>query len=169
MTLWSPEQRTSGGTPAAQCPDDHEEQNVTDPFRTPRQARLAQGDCPVCGELMHITRLECDNCSTAIEGHFMLHTLSRLPMDHLNFLESFIRNRGVIKDVEVDLGISYPTVKARLEDVVTALGYSSAGNRMRPSQVREERRQILEKLQNKEITSDEAARQLADLGERSAR
>jgi hypothetical protein len=139
---------------------------VTDSLRTPRQIRLAQGDCPVCGEIMHITRLECDHCGTAIEGHFVLHALSRLSMEHLDFLESFIRNRGTIKDVEVDLGISYPTVKARLDDVVTALGYSADG-RLRPSQAREERRTILEQLRKKEISSEEAAKKLASLGERS--
>jgi hypothetical protein len=118
---------------------------------------------------MHITRLECDHCGTAIEGHFMLHALSRLPMEHLDFLESFIRNRGVIKDIEVDLGISYPTVKSRLDDVVTALGYPAADGRLRPSQVREERRTILEKLRKKEISSEDAAKKLASLGERSTR
>jgi hypothetical protein len=118
---------------------------------------------------MHITRLECDHCGTAIEGHFMLHALSRLPKEHLDFLESFIRNRGVIKDIEVDLGISYPTVKSRLDDVVTALGYPAAEGRLRPSQVREERRTILEKLRKKEISSEDAAKKLASLGERSTR
>ena len=142
---------------------------MTDSMRTPRQIRLAQGDCPVCGEIMHITRLECDHCGTAIEGHFMLHTLSRLSMEHLDFLESFIRNRGVIKDVEVDLGISYPTVKSRLDEVVTAMGYPAADGRLRPSQVREERRTILEKLRKKEISSEDAAKKLASLGERSTR
>lgn len=142
---------------------------MTDSFRTPQQQRFAQGDCPVCGETMHIARLECDNCGTAMEGHFLLNTLSRLSGEHLDFLESFIRNRGVIKDIEVDLGISYPTVKSRLEDVIRSLGYSSADGRLRPSQVREERRTILEQLRTKAISSEEAAKKLASLGERSAR
>jgi hypothetical protein len=142
---------------------------LTDSFRTPQQMRFAQGDCPVCGETMHIARLECNSCGTAIEGHFLLNTLSRLSIEHLDFLESFIRNRGVIKDIEVDLGISYPTVKSRLEDVIKSLGYSTADDRLRPSQVREERRTILEQLRMKTISSDEAARKLASLGERSAR
>jgi hypothetical protein len=142
---------------------------VTDLTNTSQQARFARGDCPVCGDTMHIARLECDNCGTAMEGHFLLSALSRLSADHLEFLESFIRNRGVIKDVEVDLGISYPTVKSRLEDVIKSLGYSSAEDRLRPSQVREERRTILEQLRTKKISSEEAARKLMILGERSSR
>lgn len=145
------------------------EDTVTDSTRPSRQARFAQGDCPVCGETMHIARLECDNCGTAMEGHFLLNSLSRLSADHLDFLESFIRNRGVIKDIEVDLGISYPTVKSRLEDVIKSLGYSSAEDRLRPSQMREERRTILEQLRTKKISSEDAARKLMNLGERSTR
>lgn len=137
-----------------------------DVTRTSRQARLAQGDCPVCGDMLHITRMECDGCGTAIEGHFVLHALSRLSPDHLTFLESFIRNKGVIKDVEVDLGISYPTVKSRLDDVVNALGYEREAGSMRPSKAREERRTILDQLRNGEISSDEAVRRLATMGER---
>lgn len=125
-----------------------------------------RGDCPVCSNPLHITRLECASCGTALEGHFLLSRLTRLAPEHMTFLESFIRNRGVIKDIEVDLGISYPTVKARLDDVVRALGYAGDEPTMRPSQVREERRSILEQLQKARITADEAARRLTAIGER---
>ena len=125
-----------------------------------------RGDCPVCGGPFHITRLECNACGSALEGHFLLHRLSRLTHDQMNFLESFIGNRGVIKDIEVDLGISYPTVKSRLEDVTSALGYGTSESSLRPSQVREERRSILEDLQTERISADEAARRLSALGER---
>lgn len=127
---------------------------------------VVRGECPVCSELLHVTRLECGSCGTAIEGHFLLDRLSRLTPEQTTFLETFIKNRGVIKDIEVDLGISYPTVKARLDEVVRALGYSTSDSSLRPSQVREERRSILEALQNKRISADDAARRLAALGER---
>lgn len=129
---------------------------------------VVRGDCPVCTGPLHITRLECDNCGTALEGNFLLNRLSRLSPEHMAFLESFIRNRGVIKDIEVDLGISYPTVKARIDEVVRSLGYPGGDSSLRPSQVREERRSILEQLQNEEITADDAAQRLAALAEGSA-
>lgn len=169
MTPVAPETETGCPDRAPRFPGPDEELNVTDSTRPSPQARFAQGDCPVCGDMMHIARLECDNCGTAMEGHFLLNSLSRLSMDHLDFLESFIRNRGVIKDIEVDLGISYPTVKSRLEEVIKSLGYSTAEDRLRPSQVREERRTILEQLRTKKISSEEAARKLMNLGERSTR
>lgn len=127
-----------------------------------------KADCPTCGDLMHVARLECDSCGTSVEGNFFLHKLNRLPTDSIAFLESFIRNKGVIKDMEVDLGISYPTVKARLDEVVAQLGYASTRGRLRPSQEREERRNILERLRTGAISAETAADLLADLNERSA-
>lgn len=127
-----------------------------------------KADCPTCGDLMHVARLECDTCGTSVEGNFFLHNMNRLPTESLAFLESFIRNKGVIKDMEVDLGISYPTVKARLDEVVRQLGYPEQRGRLRPSQEREERRSILEELRTGAISAETAAERLADLNERSS-
>ena len=126
-----------------------------------------RADCPTCGDLMHVTRLECDACGTAVEGNFFLHSISRLPADSVGFLESFIRNKGVIKDIEVDLGISYPTVKARLDDVVKQLGFAEQRGKLRPSQEREERRSILERLSAGTISAETAAQLMATLNEGS--
>lgn len=126
-----------------------------------------RADCPTCGDLMRVTRLECGTCGTSVEGHFLLHNMNRLPTDSLAFLESFIRNKGVIKDMEVDLGISYPTVKTRLDEVVRQLGFPEQRGRLRPSQEREERRSILERLSNGSISAETASQMLAELGERS--
>lgn len=126
-----------------------------------------KADCPTCGDLMHVARLECDTCGTSVEGNFLLHAMNRLPTESLAFLEAFIRNKGVIKDIEVDLGISYPTVKARLDEVVKQLGYTDQRGRLRPSQEREERRSILEDLRAGTISAETAAERLALLNERS--
>ncbi len=126
------------------------------------------GQCPVCGEELHVTRLECGSCETGIDGHFALDRFSRLSPEHLAFLEVFIKNRGVIKDVEAELGISYPTVRARLDEAIRGLGFpATADDALRPSQVREERRQILEALRSKSISADEAASRLTALTARN--
>lgn len=127
----------------------------------------APGQCPVCGSALHVTRLECGHCHTGIDGHFRLDRFARLSAEQLSFLEVFIKNRGIIKDVEVELGISYPTVRARLDDAIRGLGYTAKESDLRPSQAREERRSILEELRAKHISADEAARRLASLGDRS--
>jgi hypothetical protein len=131
------------------------------------QLHAAPGLCPVCRQELHVTRLQCGTCGTGIDGHFRLGRFARLSSEHLNFLEVFIKNRGIIKDVEAELGISYPTVRARLDDVIRALGFPApSDDGLRPSQAREERRQILEALRGKEISADEAAKRLATLGDR---
>ena len=81
---------------------------------------------PVTGEPLLITRLEGPTTGIAIEGRFSFAGGSRLDAlspEHLTFVEVFLKNRGIIKDVEVALGISYPTVRARLDEVIRALGY----------------------------------------------
>jgi hypothetical protein len=125
------------------------------------------GQCPVCSNPLTVTRLECRTCGTVVEGNFVLGRFARLKGEQLAFLDVFIKNRGIIKDVEAELGISYPTVRARLDDVLRALGYpTSDADGLRPSQAREERRQILEELREKRISADVAAQRLASLADR---
>ncbi len=126
------------------------------------------GRCPVCSHELSVTRLQCGNCQTQIEGRFQLGRFQRLSPEQLAFIEVFVKNRGIIKDVEAELGISYPTVRARLDDVLRAMGFPAGGDddpRVSPrdarNQAREERRRILEALQNQQITPEEAARRLA--------
>lgn len=124
--------------------------------------------CPVCSHELHVTRLQCGNCQTQIEGQFHLGRFQRLSAEQLAFIEVFVKNRGIIKDVEAELGISYPTVRARLDDVLRGMGYPTGGDddpRVSPrdarNQARDERRRILEALQNQQISPEEAARRLA--------
>jgi len=125
------------------------------------------GRCPICGDELAVTRLQCGNCDTQIEGRFRLGRFQRLSADQLAFLEVFVKNRGIIKDVEAELGLSYPTVRARLDDTLRAMGFPTGGEddprtspRQAQAQAREERRRILEDLREKRITADEAARRL---------
>ena len=80
--------------------------------------------CPVCAAEMRITRLQCDGCGSALEGSFTLGRFQRLTREQLQFVELFMLCRGKIKDMEERLGVSYPTVVARLNEVVTAMGYT---------------------------------------------
>src|SRR5258708_34852840 len=83
------------------------------------------GRCPICNESLHVVRLECESCGTRLEGSFALGRFHSLTTDQLEFLETFIRARGNFKDVERELGISYPTVRSRLDAVIRALGFPS--------------------------------------------
>ena len=93
--------------------------------------------------------------------------------EQLDFVEVFLKNRGIIKDVESELGISYPTVRARLDDSLRAMGFTASDDgteqKAPAGPAREDRRKILEELRAKNITADEAARRLAALSERGNR
>lgn len=85
-------------------------------------ARDVISTCPVCeGELL-ISRLHCRSCGTAIEGEFGVGRFGRLSREQLDLLESFLRARGNLKEMERELGISYPTVRGRVDALVRALG-----------------------------------------------
>lgn len=124
------------------------------------------GRCPVCINELQVTRLHCPNCDTGIDGRFALSRFQRLSSDQLGFIEAFIRNRGIIKDVEVELGISYPTVRARLDETIRAMGFAVAeGGARGQAALREDRRSILEELKARRITAEEAQRRLEKLAE----
>lgn len=129
------------------------------------QKRRMPSRCPVCSEEMTVTRLRCMHCDTAIEGTFEVNRFARLSREHLVFVEVFLKARGNIKEVERELGISYPTVRGRLDAVLEALGYrvdpAAAEEVTRGKQHR--RKEILDALNRGELTSEDAVRQLKNI------
>ncbi|MHB1356883.1 MAG: DUF2089 family protein [Anaerolineae bacterium] len=115
------------------------------------------GRCPICNETLEVTKLHCHACDTTIEGHFGLGRFYLLSADQLAFVETFVRCEGKINKVEEEMGISYPTVRSRLNDVIRALGYEVREDAA-PST--EQRKIILEQLANGKISSDEAIKLL---------
>src|SRR3954453_8017887 len=79
--------------------------------------------CPVCSGELAVTRLRCATCGTTIEGEFGVGRFARLTREQMQVLESFLRSRGNLRDMERELQISYPTVRARVEALVRALGF----------------------------------------------
>jgi len=106
--------------------------------------------CPVCNSKLKAVKLKCDKCGTVIENDFEFSKFEYLDEELLNFIEVFIKCRGNIKDVEKDLGISYPTVRVKLNEVVSALGYSVV---KKPSV---EAKDIIDMLEKGEISADQA-------------
>src|SRR5271154_977989 len=81
--------------------------------------------CPSCDGDLTVTRLRCPDCEISIDGEFAPPALLKLTGAQIDFVEGFIKNRGVIRHVERELGVSCPTVRARLDEVIAALGYSA--------------------------------------------
>jgi hypothetical protein len=130
--------------------------------------------CPVCAQELTVTRLHCRSCGTTLEGEFTVGRFGRLNREQLGLLESFLRSRGNLREMERELGISYPTVRARVDALVRALGLgdgerpteeveavggglddaSPAGD---PAVLDAARRAILERLARHEVSAEEAA------------
>lgn len=106
--------------------------------------------CPVCSSKLNVTKLKCKKCDTVIENDFELSKFSYLTMEQLNFVEVFIKCRGNIKDVEKELGISYPTVRGKLEDLIASLGYTQSNEK------EDNRAEVIDKLEKGEITAEQA-------------
>ncbi|MBV9175255.1 MAG: DUF2089 domain-containing protein [Chloroflexi bacterium] len=116
--------------------------------------------CPVCNDDLRIVRLECPACGSALQGNFTLGRLARLTREQLQFVETFIRCRGKIKDVEEELGISYPTVVGRLNEVVQAMGFEV---RPEDANLAQRRQEILDALAAGDLNANEAAARLRAL------
>ncbi|HET9879601.1 MAG TPA: DUF2089 domain-containing protein [Candidatus Limnocylindria bacterium] len=137
--------------------------------------------CPVCeGELM-ISRLHCRSCGTALEGEFGVGRFGRLSREQLSLLESFLRSRGNLKEMERELNISYPTVRSRVDALVRAIGLADGDDEASDDEFETDavaesatpasdagadaRRAILERLARRELSAEDAATELRALGE----
>ena len=114
--------------------------------------------CPSCDGNLTVARLRCSECAISIDGEFALPALLKLSGAQIDFVEVFIKNRGVIRDVERELGVSYPTVRARLDEVIAALGYSpkSAPDASASDDGGSRRRAVLADLKDGKLTPDQA-------------
>ncbi len=116
--------------------------------------------CPVCGGKLLVTGLVCKTCGTEIRGEFVQNEFASLPPEQLEFLRMFLKARGNLKELERLLGVSYPTVRARFDALLRALGYEEGPD------LEDERRTILDALERGELSPEEAAERLDALKRR---
>jgi hypothetical protein len=119
--------------------------------------------CPSCDGNLTVARLDCPDCAISIEGEFAPPALLKLTGAQIDFIEVFIKNRGIIREVERELGVSYPTVRARLDEVIAALGYSA---KTAPETSTDDggsrRRSVLADLKGGKLTPEEALAALSE-------
>jgi hypothetical protein len=77
--------------------------------------------CPYCQQLMEVSRMSCRGCQCSIEGQFPSSRLANLPTEHQRFIELFVLAGGNLKQIAEQAGVSYPTVRSRLDKVIDAL------------------------------------------------
>jgi len=129
------------------------------PRKVVRMQRRTVGRCPVCGGQLAVRRLECESCETVIEGRFTQSRFDRLTPEQQEFVEVFLLARGNIKEVERVLGISYPTVRNRLDAVLEAMGHKVERD---AGEVAGRRAEVLARLDRGEITVAEAIKLLRE-------
>lgn len=111
------------------------------------------GTCPVCSNKLVATKLSCQVCHTEITGEFELSRFSNLNKEEIHFVETFVRVYGSIKEMEKQLGISYPTVKKNLDQIISKMGYAV--------EVNEDKTQlVLDQLEKKELSVEAAIKLL---------
>src|SRR3954468_217075 len=122
--------------------------------------------CPVCSNELAVTRLQCQRCARTLEADFTCGRFGRLSREQLALLESFLRSRGNLREMERELGISYPTVRARVEALVRALGFGARpdADGSAESVPARDRDQILEALARHEMSAEDAAVAIRSLG-----
>lgn len=109
---------------------------------------------PVSGCDLDITEVSCEDSGVTIRGRFEMPRWAKLEPEQERFLETFLRCRGMINSVERELGISYPTVKSRLDALLNAL--EIAPIKEKKEKGIEKKRKILDMLERGEITADQA-------------
>jgi hypothetical protein len=107
------------------------------------------------GAPLVVERVRLPDRGVAIEGAFELPQLARLTLEDQIFVAAFVRSHGSIKEMEQVFGVSYPTVKARLNRIAGQLEFVDTN----PKPLRSE---ILDRLERGEISAGDAIRQLEE-------
>ncbi len=118
--------------------------------------------CSVCSGELDAVRLQCRTCGTALEGRFDLTPFNRLSTEQHQFLMLFLQSRGNIKEVERALGLSYPTVRSRLDALLHALGLDGGGTAPSPAALRT-RVEVLSDLEAGRISVADALAEMKTL------
>jgi hypothetical protein len=135
--------------------------------------------CPVCSGELAVTRLHCRACGTTLEGDFNVGRFGHLSREQMAVLDSFLRSRGNLRDMERELSLSYPTVRARVESLIRALGFgpradseeavadaatAAADLAAAGADIAAARQEILERLAKRDISAEDAAAAIRNLG-----
>jgi hypothetical protein len=117
--------------------------------------------CPTCSADLEIVELRCTRCETVVRARYRPCDFCRLTDEQSTFLRLFVASRGNLTELEKRLGVSYPTVRAKLDEVIERLGPLEGSP---PPPPRPDRRVILEAIARGEISPADGARQIAQLG-----
>ncbi|MFV0418902.1 MAG: DUF2089 family protein [Dysgonomonas sp.] len=78
-------------------------------------------NCPSCQTQLKVKSLRCENCGTEVHGLYDLPILTKLSIEEQDFILKFVKSSGSLKDMAKQLGLSYPTVRNLLDDIITKI------------------------------------------------
>jgi len=114
-------------------------------------------ECPLCNEKqLRIKKLECTECGVQFEGNFYSSPLLNLSAEKQHFIELFILNSGSLKKMANSMGVTYPTIRTRLNDVIDELK-QQMGKRD------EYKNEILERVNQGRLSPEKAAQIIKSL------
>lgn len=116
--------------------------------------RLSQ--CPICKENLRVKKLECTKCGISFEGEFYTSPVMALSEEEQSFVELFVLSSGSLKEMAQILGITYPTVRTRLDAIIE--------NLKKEARKREDyKKDILDKIEQGKISPEKAAEIIKNL------
>ena len=122
--------------------------------------------CPLCSGEIVVTRFRCTACDCSIEGQFepKQTAFAALSAEQLQFVEVFVKCEGRLNRMESELELSYPTIRARLTEIIRKMGYEPGKEDSEPKRKgisEADRRKILDDLDAGRLTADAAMKQLS--------
>jgi hypothetical protein len=119
-----------------------------------RDAHQPPRDCPVCGDVLHVTRLGCDTCGTELSGRFASCAFCSLGAQDRKIMSVFLASRGNMRELARELGVSYPTARQRYAEMLERLGLEDTAAAVPAPPI--DREDVLRRLAAGEIDLDEA-------------
>src|SRR6186997_2455167 len=123
---------------------------------TEHESRPVGHDCPYCGESMRITEMTCDGCRVAMSAAFPMSRMAGLPVEHQRFIEMFVLASGNLKEIAEQVGVSYPTIRSRLDKVIESL-------RTEIAKTQRVRGNVLDAVEPSKTNAEQAARLIKNI------
>jgi hypothetical protein len=120
------------------------------------ESRPVGSDCPYCSSPMTVTQMSCQRCRTAIQADFPMSRLGRMPVEHQRFIEMFLLSGGNLKEIAEQVGVSYPTIRSRLDKVIETL-------RADIGKTRQVKGNLLDAVGTSRSSAEEAAKLIKDI------